>query len=327
MSNLTRSTQVKQVGPVLTGMQVPISASAKIYQGAMVALLATGYAVRGGTAATGAIVGVAQAEAATPASSGDEAVNLLTGTFAFPLDGTNTPDIADVGGLVYAVDDHTLSNDSGDGPIAGTLIGFEATTGWGLVYISPVQAAAVTDLLVDAFTTTETLEIPLNAILAAGTPMAAWADNAGASAPGITLANSEAMGLRWNNFGTQTAVWMRFNLPDDIDTAVNATIEVYASKTGATVGDATTFDITLFNNALAALHDADANYGGTTSAMTGNATAKTVQKVTLTLTAANIGVAGEPVSMSIKPTDGLLGTDDLIIHGINLVYARKLKTV
>jgi hypothetical protein len=327
MSDLTNDTQIKQVGSTCTGLQVPILASSKIYQGAMVCLTAAGYAVRAGTAATGQVVGVAQAGAAIPTSSGLVNVNLLTGVFARPLDGSNTPTIADVGGLVYAVDDFTLSSDSADGPVAGTLIGFEATTGHGLVYISPVEASSVTDLLVDARTTEAKKEIPISAaILAAGTPMAAWADNAGASAPGITLANSEAMGLRWNNFATQTAVWLRFNMPDDIDITEDATIAVYCSKVGATVGDATTFTITIFNNALGAAHDADATYGGASSAITGDAATKTVQLSTLTLLAANLGVAGEPVSMSIQPTNGLLGADDMIIHGINLVYTRKLFT-
>ena len=112
-------------------------------------------------------------------------------------------------------------------------------------------------------------------------------------------------------------------LPRDIDTSKDAKLVLKAAKSGATVGDATTFTITAFNNATGALHDADANYGGTTSAMTGNATAKTVQEVTLTLAAADLGVAGDPVSLSFKPTDGTLGTDDVTLYSIELQYRRK----
>lgn len=171
--------------------------------------------------------------------------------------------------------------------------------------------------------------VPLNILstmLAAGTPMAAWADNA-SSNPGVTLANAKACGLRWNNNASQTAVYGQFQLPYDIDVTANATIEVYASKTGATLADATTFTVGLFNNATSALHDADTDYGGATGAMTGDATAKTVQKVTRTVTAADLGVAGAPVTFSIKPTDGTLGTDDVIVHAVNLKYKRKLLTV
>src|SRR5439155_1602976 len=157
------------------------------------------------------------------------------------------------------------------------------TTGWGLVYIHPSNAPV---------NTAHEMDVPLYAILADGTPMTLWANQA-TSDPGVTLANSKAMGLRWNNAATQIAVWLRMTLPADLDPSSAAALHVYASKTGATSGDATTFTITAFNNALAALHDADSDYGGATSAMTGTATAKTVQKVTLALAAADLGVPGE----------------------------------
>ncbi len=311
MANLTRSTQLRPIGP-LPGPQVPIKASSKIYMGAMVALLtASGLAVRAGTAGTGRVAGVAKAEAAIPASDGAVSVNLACGLFAFPLHATHTPTQADVGKDVFASDDNTLSNLASDGPVAGTLQGFTAD-GLGIVEIRPPVGG----------TGVGSIEIPLYGILAAGTPMAAFADNA-SSNPGITLADSKAMGLRWNNAASQTAVFLRGLLPGDIDTSKDATVEVIASKTGATVGDATTFTIAAYNAAVGALYDADTNFGGATSAMTGDAAAKTVQKVTRTLTAADLGVAGEPFTLSIKPTDGTLGTDDVIVHGVRIVYRRK----
>src|SRR5262245_28528323 len=137
MSNLDRSINYKQVGSYIASIQVPIYAAAKIYQGAMVCLrTADGYAVRAGTASTGRVVGVARAEATAPTASGDYNVNLLCGVFAFAVHGTHTPTIADVGKAVYASDDQTISNDSGDGPLGGTLVGFEATSGWALVIIA-----------------------------------------------------------------------------------------------------------------------------------------------------------------------------------------------
>lgn len=187
---------------------------------------------------------------------------------------------------------------------------------------------ALAEIYQDGKSTKAILPIPLlGAILAAGTPMAAWADNAGASAPGVTLANSKAVGLRWNNQGTQTPVWLEpIPIPADMDITADATLNVLASKTGATVGDATTFTIAAFNNAVGALHDADSDFGGATSAMTGNATAKTVQKVTLTLALADLAANPNAISLSIKPTDGTLGTDDVIVHGVYLEYKRKLRT-
>jgi len=318
MANLTSGTSLRQVssGGAVSELQVELYAGQKIYQGGMVCRrTADGYAVVASTAGTGRVIGIAKADTATCSTSGDTNVNLLTGQFARPKHGSHTPTIADIGKAVYASDDQTISNDPSDGPVAGILTGFEDSSGDAIFVIEPPDASAVG---------LGSMRIPIaSGILAAGTPMAAFADNAGASAPGITLVDSEGVGIRWNNQASQTAVWTSFMLPRDIDTSKDAKLVLKASKTGATVGDATTFTITAFNNATGALHDADANFGGTTSAMTGNATAKTVQEVTLTLAAADLGAAGDNVSLSFKPTDGTLGTDDCVLFGIELQYRKK----
>lgn len=317
MANLTSGTSLRQVssGGACSELQVELYAGQKFYQGGMVCRrLADGYAVVASTAGTDRVLGIAKADTATCVASGDTNANLLTGQFVRPCHGSHTPTILDIGKAVYASDDQTISNDPTDGPLAGLLVGFEDGSGDAIFLIEPADAAAMT---------LAQKEIPIYpSILAAGTPMAAFADNA-ASAPGITLNNSEAMGIRWNNAASQVAVWTRFTMPLDIDISKDAVLELFASKTGATVGDATTFTVTAFNNAKAALEDADANFGGATSAMTGNATAKTVQRVTLTLAAADLGQPGEPVSLSFKPTDGTLGTDDVILLGMNLRYRAK----
>jgi hypothetical protein len=315
MTALAASTSLRQVAQNLVSFPVPIYAAAKIYEGAMVCLrTADGYAVRAGTSGTGRVIGIAQSEAATPTASGDESVYVLCGQFIRPVHATHTPTVLDVGKAVYASDDQTISNDPTDGPVAGLLLGFEDGSGDAIFFVEPPDASLA------SLAQKEILVYP--AILAAGTPMAAFADNA-ASAPGITLVDSEGMGIRWNNAATQVAVWTRFTMPLDIDTSKPAILELFASKTGATVGDATTFTITAFNNAKDATHDGDADFGGATSAMTGNATAKTVQRVTRTLAAADLGQPGEPVSLSFKPTDGTLGTDDVVLFGMNLRYTRK----
>ena len=165
-------------------------------------------------------------------------------------------------------------------------------------------------------------------ILAAGTPMAAFADNA-SSNPGVTLANSKALGLRWNNNATQTAVWAEpIEIPYEADVSADATLRILCSKVGATVGDATTFTITAFAGTVGQLHDADADFGGTSSAITGDAATKTIQQSTLTLAAANLAALAAPafLSLSIKPSDGTLGTDDVIVHAVFIEFKRKLRT-
>lgn len=171
------------------------------------------------------------------------------------------------------------------------------------------------------------IEVPLAAgMLAAGTPMAAFADNAGAPAPGITLVNSKAVGIRWNNQATQNVpVWFNVPMPySGFDQAGGflPTVRVLASKVGATVGDATTFSVTAFAQTVGALHDAgsDIFQGGATSAMTGNATSKTVQEVSLDGTELSGGTLPKSISLSITPTTGTLGTDDVIVHRIWMTF-------
>ena len=314
MANLTNGISLRQVssGGAASELQVELYAGQKFYQGGMVCRrLADGYAVVASTSGTDRVIGIAKADTATCTTSGDTNANLLTGQFVRPCHATHTPGLSDIGRAVYASDDQTISNDATDGPIAGILTGFEDGSGDAIFLIQPADASVLG---------LAQKEIPIYpSILAAGTPMAAFADNA-SSNPGVTLNNSKAMGIRWNNNASQTAVWTRFTMPLDIDTSKDAVLELFASKTGATVGDATTFTIAVFNNATGALEDADTDYGGATSAMTGNATAKTVQRVTRTLTAADLGQPGQAVSLSFKPTDGTLGTDDVVLLGMNLRY-------
>jgi hypothetical protein len=316
MANLTAATSLRQVSPgPVAEWQAELYAGQKLYGGGMVCRrTADGYAVKAGTAGTGRVLGIAKADTATCVASGDTNVNLLTGQFIRPCHATHTPGIGDIGKAVYASDDSTISNLPSDGPIAGILVGFEDGSGDAIFYIEPPDAAAAG---------LGSLQIPFTSgILAAGTPMAAFADNA-SSQPGVTLVDSKAMGIRWNNNATQVAVWTRFILPRDIDTSKDATLVLTASKTGATGGDATKFTVTAFNNATGALDDADTDFGGDSSAMTGAATAKTVQQVTLTLAAADLGVGGDPVSLSFKPKDGTLGTDDVVLLGMELQYRKK----
>lgn len=161
-------------------------------------------------------------------------------------------------------------------------------------------------------------------ILAAGTPMAAFA-NGTPSAPGITLDNSKAVGIRWNNNATQVAIWLPpLTLPLDLDPTAAATFVVMAAKSGATSGDATTFTITAFAQTVGALEDAGSDLGGVTTAMTGTATAKTIQRVTLSLAVPPTPPA--QLSVSIMPTGAVLGTDDVTVTGFWLEYKRKLQT-
>jgi hypothetical protein len=220
-------------------------------------------------------------------------------------------------------------------PLSGSLA--SATTGAGADLVGYPDAsskttaittgAAVDELFVNATSAQAMVYVDLSsAILAAGTPMAAWADNAGASAPGITLANSKAVGLRWNNQGTQTAVWLSAVMPQDLNDAAALVLHALVSKSGATVGDATSLTVTAFFQTVGALHDADTDCGGTSSAVVGDATAKTVSELTLSIAHGDVPAAPCNLSFSVKPTDSTLGTDDFVIEAIWFEYTRKALT-
>lgn len=159
--------------------------------------------------------------------------------------------------------------------------------------------------------------------LAAGTPLAAFADGASPT-PGLAVDASEGVGIRWNNHANPAAVLGSFPNPHDRKPGTPITAHFIAHKSGATSGDAVTFTVTAFNNLVGALFDADANYGGASSAMTGAATAKTVQRCTLDLASADLPAvdAYATISYSFKPTDGTLGTDDVTVTSVEFEYER-----
>jgi len=105
------------------------------------------------------------------------------------------------------------------------------------------------------------------------------------------------------------------------------TLHILAAKTGATVGDATKFTVAAYNNVVDAAYDADADFGGDTGAMVGDDTAKHVQHVTLTLALANLAAYPAAMELTIKPKDGTLGTDDVILLAAWIEYKKKLLTV
>jgi hypothetical protein len=145
-----------------------------------------------------------------------------------------------------------------------------------------------------------------------GTALAAFADGA-SNTPGLALDNSECAGIRWNNAAAPDPICTSVALPPDLDNSQPLTVHIYASKSGATEADATTFDVGAFFQVVGSLHDADANAGGTSSAMTGDATAKTVQHLTLTIAAADIPSANAGITLTLQPTDGSIDTDDVTV--------------
>lgn len=166
------------------------------------------------------------------------------------------------------------------------------------------------------------IDIPMPVITDAGAALAAFSDGA-STVPGYCV-TAKGLGIRWNNHATPGAVGTKVIVPPDADVTANMVLHILAAKTGATVGDATAFTVAAYNNDVAALYDADASFGGDTSAMTGNATAKTVQEVTLTLALADLTAYPAAMELTIKPKAGTLGTDDVIMLAQWIEYKKKL---
>jgi hypothetical protein len=168
------------------------------------------------------------------------------------------------------------------------------------------------------------INIPMPVITDAGAALAAFSDGDSA-VPGYCV-TAKGLGIRWNNHGTPGAVGTKIIVPPDMDVTANAVLHILAAKTGATAGDATKFTIAAFNNVKDAAYDADSTFGGDSSAMVGNATAKNVQEVTLTLALANLAAYPAAMELTLKPKDGTLGTDDVIMLAAWIEYKKKLLT-
>lgn len=255
-------------------------------------------------------------------------------------------DTFSLGATLYAAADGKVSDTS-----SGTAIGIakEACTAAGdIVEVLPFVVASTTAAtvsvadsgslitgvtveaaLAEAFQHIQSVQKFLNLPMGAwteqdGTALADFADGA-SSTPGWS-AGDEGFGIRWNNHAAPDPISCSIPIPPDLDDTADVVVHIAAAKTGATLADAVTFTIEAFFNVVGALYDADADCGGASSAMTGDSTAKTVQEETLTLAAADVPAHPGILTLTLQPTDGTLGTDDVIVLGVWLEYKGKTLT-
>lgn len=192
---------------------------------------------------------------------------------------------------------------------------------------SLVTATEVEAALQEIFQHVQSAQACLNLPLGAWTEQdgTALADYSAAPTPGWN-AGDETFGIRWGAHANPDPISTSVPIPPDLDDSADVVVHILAAKTGATVGDAVTWLIEAFNQVDGALYDADADFGGTSSAMTGDATAKTCQEETLTLATANVSGSPCVLTLTLQPTDGTLGTDDVILLGVWLEYTRAVLT-
>ncbi len=131
--------------PLSSLRSYPVDALAVIYEGGIVCLDATGYAVPGATATTLITVGRALASVTGGAADGDVSVPVSVGIFRY-VNGSSIAQV-DVGGLAYVVDDQTVSTNASGKSIAGPI---EAVDSQG-VWVNMGLEAAIDNTVVTAF--------------------------------------------------------------------------------------------------------------------------------------------------------------------------------
>lgn len=180
---------------------------------------------------------------------------------------------------------------------------------------------AIDEIYVGLLSNQKCIPIPLGGAIdiATGALLAVFANGA-STTPGTQFTDSKTSAIRWNNDAAPGAIAVNVPMPQDLDDAANVVFHALVSKTGATLADATKLTVGAYEHIPGALHDADADFGGDTGAVTGDATAKTVTELTLTFTAANIHAAPSSICLTIKPKAGTLGTDDFLLHSAWLEY-------
>jgi hypothetical protein len=357
MSNSTKNLIRHPYGKDGREIFLPVDGGSHIYEGTLVAQLSTtAMLVPGSTASCGPAVGVAVHEVDNTGSDGDKRLRVETDRifeFANGLTTDACSEATQLFSVVYMGDDHTIFDNDAVGTLkaAGRFCGMsedgKVRVFVGMANLADSLAAATAVSITDsggftATTNTETalqeiyqhlesiqkqINIPITAALdaATGALLAVFADGA-VTTPGTQLTNSKACSVRWNNHATPGAIAITVAMPQELDDAAAVTFHALVSKIGATVGDATALTVGAFEQTVAALHDADVDFGGDTTAVVGNATSKTVTEVILSLALADIHATPSAITFTIKPKAATLGTDDFCLHAAWLEYKGKLLT-
>jgi hypothetical protein len=265
-------------------------------------------------------------------------VEVLAGVFGFDYTGTPEP-----GQTVFVEDNQTVSDDSDGGANGVAGVCTELRDGQCFVYVGPLAAGLFSDdsaveadvvaaqadidaLQADALSAKAKIDLPIMSAItvAAGVGVSAAAPST--SVPGTAMVDAKSAAVKWLAHATPGAIALNVAVPADLDDAHDVIFHALVSKSGATVGDATTLTLDGFEVVPGALHDADTDFATVTGAVVGNATAKTVTELTATFALADIHAYPEGICLTIKPTNGTLGTDNFYLHAAWLEYTRKLRT-
>lgn len=186
--------------------------------------------------------------------------------------------------------------------------------------------ARVAALETGAVTSKGKIDIPIlsGIVLATGVGVSAAAPSS--ATPGTAIADSKSAVVKWLANAAPAAYAINVPVPADLDDSQPVVFHAHLSKSGATANDTAGLTVAAFEIVPGAVHDADSDFGGDTTLVVGDATAKTVTEVTLTFSADNIHAYAEAICLQIKAKAGKLGTDNLYQHDAWLEYTKKVLT-
>lgn len=142
MAALTNVRDTSELGGKYIAL--PVKGATTIYQGAIVAVDANGYAIPGKKAADLKAAGRAEETVENKGGDGDAVIRVSRGTFVFENSTSDKITAADVLGLCYMEDDQTVTKTGTGASVAGLVIrvddeGVAVEMGFGLT--APAAAA------------------------------------------------------------------------------------------------------------------------------------------------------------------------------------------
>ena len=120
MAALTNVRDTSELGGKYIAL--PVKGATTIYQGAIVAVDANGYAIPGKKAASLKAAGRAEETVENKGGDGDAVIRVSRGTFVFENSTSGKITAADVRGLCYMEDDQTVTKTGTGASVAGLVI-------------------------------------------------------------------------------------------------------------------------------------------------------------------------------------------------------------
>lgn len=193
---LNTKVEPAQVLPNLFPGGLPVAAATKIYANSIVAMNASGYAVPASATSSLVVIGRAINSADNSGgAAGDLEINIEQGAFDFAMaSGVNALVDGDIGKLVYAQDDCTVSKGDQGGtlPIAGVFLGLYTpannSTTRAIVQLGPSALAGMVGADGSKAFTARAVITSLAAYAASGGVLTASANGAIGAQDGVTLA-------------------------------------------------------------------------------------------------------------------------------------------